>query len=658
MTQRTRQTSLASKINLKPLALAAAVAALAAGNAQAFKFKFENGVEGSLDTTVSWGIAARVQGQDSSLIGQANGGQSRSVNDDDGNLAYSKGDIWSNLFKSTHELELKYGQFGAFVRGTAFYDYENADRANLGPIGKKRVGRDAKFLDAYLTFSNSPTKTRVRLGSQVVSWGESTFLPNGINVINPVDVGKLRVPGSELKEAFIPSQMLWLSQGITNDLSVEGFALFNFDKTRIDPKGSYFSNNDAVSEDADRVILSFGRRRDQNSRIGNPAFFTPQQIASSATLQQVNAALTATFGPATTDASIWAPRINDRPARDSGQYGFALRYLAPWANNTEFGAYAINYHSRLPYFSGIRGTATAVTTGTPFQGTLCAITASYCFTGTAKYFVEYPEDIRMFGFSANTSGPFGIALQGEYSYRPNLPLQLASAELILAVLGLPNVVTGATVIPGLLASGQTAAALVPEGQEISGWRRVKSSQFQMTGTKALPQILGAEQGVLVGEFGYTKYHNLTPGLLFAGPGAGLASLPLAATATGSSSIQETGYFTKTSYGYRLAGRLEYANGPFSTTMTPRFAFAHDIKGTSQTFTEGVKSVSLGMLFDYQKKLQLDMSYTNFFGGRSFCGVDNPPTSQALLAGQSNSFCTSANGIKDRDFIAMSVSYAF
>jgi len=45
----------------------------------------------------------------------------------------------------------------------------------------------------------------VRLGRQVISWGESTFIPNGINVINPIDVARLRTPGSELREALCRS---------------------------------------------------------------------------------------------------------------------------------------------------------------------------------------------------------------------------------------------------------------------------------------------------------------------------------------------------------------------------------------------------------------------------------------------------------------------
>ena len=43
---------------------------------------------------------------------------------------------------------------------------------------------------------------QIRVGDQVLNWGESTFIQNGISVINPFDVSKLRVPGAELKARF------------------------------------------------------------------------------------------------------------------------------------------------------------------------------------------------------------------------------------------------------------------------------------------------------------------------------------------------------------------------------------------------------------------------------------------------------------------------
>src|SRR5437764_1011414 len=75
---------------------------------------------------------------------------------------------------------------------------------------------------------------RVRAGRQVINWGESTFIAGGINVINPVDLAKLRTPGSELKEALLPTTGVWASQELTKSVTVEAFVLTNFDKIRID----------------------------------------------------------------------------------------------------------------------------------------------------------------------------------------------------------------------------------------------------------------------------------------------------------------------------------------------------------------------------------------------------------------------------------------
>jgi hypothetical protein len=120
------------------------------------------------------------------------------------------------------------------------------------------VGLDGFF---FATFALGDATCAVRAGRQVISWGESTFIPNGINVINPVDLSKVRIPGSELKEAFIPTSGLWASFQLTKSATIEGFYLTNWDKVRLDPRGSYFSNNDLASDDANRLIVTFGRRK-------------------------------------------------------------------------------------------------------------------------------------------------------------------------------------------------------------------------------------------------------------------------------------------------------------------------------------------------------------------------------------------------------------
>jgi hypothetical protein len=635
---------------IKPLALALAL--LGAAPAYALQFSFDNGVGVNLDTTLSYGISIRAKERDASLIGIANGGTSRSTNEDNGDLNFDKGKAFANIVKATSDLEVKYRNFGFFGRGTAYYDFDLHDSDKLGPTGRERLGKDVVGLDGFVSAAFEPAgrTLRLRAGRQVISWGESTFIPGGINVINPVDVSKLRIPGSELKEAFIPTAGIWGSQEITKAFSVEGFYLTNFDKIRIDPKGSYFSNNDTVSDDSDRVIVSFGRRIDDRTATRNPV---PPGIP---TLSATAAALYGPFDPA---AQIWVPRSADHNPSDSGQYGVALRYLASGLRDTEFGFYFMNYHSRVPVVSGTKGTTTSVLTGGPLIGPICGVAAlrALCATGTARYFAEFPENIKLYGVSFNTAGPAGIALQGEYSYRPNQPVQLATPEIVLAALGLPNLITGFTQIPGAPA-GATAAALVPDGSYIQGWQREKMSQLQVTGTKSWPNVARADQLIVVAEVGANYFHNLPHDQKFAGPAVYLPATQFGAIVSSAFSVQTEGFLTNFSWGYRLLGRLEYSNLFLGGNVAPRIAFSHDVKGVGPNFNEDTKSVSVGASWEYQRKWLVDAQYTSYFGGRTYCGTDVAVPGTALTPGQPASWCSSANPLKDRDFYSVVVSYSF
>ncbi|MBC8021514.1 MAG: DUF1302 domain-containing protein [Burkholderiales bacterium] len=640
--------------------LAAAVALLGAVPVYAMQFSLPNDIKLNVDTTVSYGIAIRAADRDSALIGIANGGTSRSVNEDDGNLNFEKGKAFANVIKATTDVELKWRNFGFFGRGTAFYDFDLHDSDKLGPIGRERLGKDIVGLDGFVFASFDPAGKTVRLraGRQVISWGESTFIPNGINVINPVDLSKLRIPGSELKEGLIPTTGLWASMELSKAAAVEGFYLTNWDKTRLDPRGSYFSNNDSVSDDADRAIVTFGRRRDTvHFPLTNPinpatpgvgAFAAGLFGQSPCPIAGLTPGAGGCFDPA---AAVWAPRADDRNPSDNGQYGVAFRYLAHGLNNTELSFYFMNYHSRVPLFSSQTGspsTSTATLRSVLTGGPLNAV-----HNGTAFYFAEYPEDIRLYGVSFNTQGPAGVALQGEYSYRPNQPIQLSTAELILATLGLPNTITGFTPIPGL-PPGATGAALVPARTYLPGFRRLKMSQAQVTATKSWPTVMGAQQLVLVGEVGANYFHAFPTELKFNGPGAYLPATQFGATLAAGGSRQEEGFVTRFSWGYRLAARIEYANALMGGALAPRVAFAHDVKGVGPNFNEKVQSLSGGISWDYQRRWLVDLQYTGFFGGRVYCGTDVsgvPPTQPA-------SFCSAANPLKDRDFYSLSVSYSF
>lgn len=673
-----RNTKFAASLSVTPhlrrqrLALAIAVS-IVAPYLSAGSMDFADG-EGkiSFDSTFSAGLSVRAQERDKRVIGIVNGGTSRSVNEDNGNLNYEKGEIFSGVLKGSHDFDISYGDTGFFARFGYFTDIAAANKdfgfrlsspefsgeadseRDLGLIPHKRLDFDAELFDAYFRtqFDIAGRAMNIRLGRQVLSWGESTLIQGGINVINPVDLTRLRTPGAELKEAFIPVPMLYVSQQITDNITFEAFNQFKFEPFRIDPLGTFFSSTDVFSPGGTQSFTGFGRTPDN-----------------------------AHGDPAVENSTI--PRGPDRFARDDGQFGGALRFFLPWFNNSEMALYGINYHSRLPLASLLQ----APCKNPPPGGALNCVPSQRDAT-KASVFAEYPEDIQLFGISMNTPGPFGIALQGEYSYRPNLPVQLATVELTLAALGLPNQAGFGSDVP----SDSNGSAKAP-GEKIEGFKRVEAHQVQFTGTKSIPNLLGAEQVILLAEAAYF-FQDLPDGLKFAGPATYLPSAqnrvllnyPTPLIANGSVQPGDEGYATKSSFGYRLITRFEYTDAFAGVNLLPRVVFSHDVKGVSQFFTEDVKAVSLGLNATYNQAWNFDIAYTNFFGGRVFKGTDCgtpvndslgplvglptlPPLSgenacglsagpTALPAGQSKEFESIANPSIDRDFVAASLSYSF
>ena len=306
-----------------PVAASLIFALGVAPTARAFLFELGE-AKGSFDTTISVGSLFRLNAPDRNYYGLANGGLQRSVNADDGDLNYPQG-FDSFLVKANHDLLIKYQQAGLFVRGFYFNDFMNSNgqraRVPLSDEARKVVAEGAELLDAYVYFNENISGMPVsfRLGRQVLSWGESTFIPNGINSINPIDVAKLRTPGSELKEALRPLMMASGSINLTESLSAEAFYLFDWQRTRIDPPGTYFSTNDFVAQGGKKIYLGFGA------------------IGDSSTLGAI-------------------PRGTDREPGNSGQYGINLKWLAHGLKDTEFGLYYMNYHSRLPVISAMTPT--------------------------------------------------------------------------------------------------------------------------------------------------------------------------------------------------------------------------------------------------------------------------------------------------------------
>ena len=333
---------------------AVAVLALTAGSASAVNYTYGE-VSGSIDTVLSAGASMRTSARDCRNLGQPSGGcrivdasgvdkSSGKVNEDDGNLNYGQWDVFSGAMKATSEVGATWRNFNAFVRGTAFVDpiVDNTDFRDLDSAARSEVSQNAKLLDYFVggSFDVGGLPLELRAGNQVISWGESTFIQNGINVINPVDISAARKPGSEVKEFFTPILAAKAALGLPNNFSVEGFYQFKADNIVPDPAGTYFSASDIVGRGSQPIRAGV-------NDIGDDSRFNPFQVANGI---DDDIFWQSRLGVNVPSASI--ERANDKNADDGGEYGFALRYFAEELNNgTEFGLYFLNYHSRLPIAS-------------------------------------------------------------------------------------------------------------------------------------------------------------------------------------------------------------------------------------------------------------------------------------------------------------------
>jgi hypothetical protein len=581
-----------------------AVAVTAGVNTEVDAIDFNIGeIQGAFDSSLSVGGSWSTTNPDKHFISNFNsqgvsGGGSSSRTVDDGRLNFKAGENFSTIFKGVHDLELKYGDSGAFVRGKYWYDSELADGHqhfyDIDDSGRDRAAKSsgAMFLDSFVyhNYSIGEEQGNVRLGKQVVSWGESTFIGNSINSINPIDVAALRRPGAEVKEGLIPVNLLYVSQGLAENLTAEGFYQLEWDKSVTDNCGTFFGSDGVPQGCNDRLVIA--------------GLDLPPGVAK-------NTGGLGAIAAGTDDAFI--PRLKDNDARNSGQYGLALRWYVPEANDTEFGAYAMNYHSRSPFLSINQ-------TSNPAGGV-----ASARSTG---YFIDYPEDIRLYGLSFQTNVA-GVSLGGELSYRPNMPLQLNTSDLLSAA------TFGAT--SPLITTGYAGRNL---GAEVNGYKRMPVTQAQVTATQFFDQVLGASRLTLVGEVGYNKINGLGKAdgtdLRFGrSPAFGSGELPGAAgaatcrgTAAGlpnaSNPAQECnndGFYTSSSWGYRLRGKLDYQNVIAGINLSPSIAWSHDVQGFGPNFEEGSKAVSVGIDADYLNTYNASLSYTNYFGGDFNTNVD-------------------------------------
>lgn len=386
-----------------------AVLLVCAGAANAFTFQGDT-VSGNFDSTISAGVGVRASNSDcSNVIGSFAGSSTPtppsgagapagcadvlSQFNDQGNLNYDKHDRFTTYLKGTHELFLKLPEDFKFLgRVNWLRDFSATHTTGvLSGLGntssfpdqsRDQLRQKIRLLDFWVSkdFSIGEERARVRIGNQVLNWGESLFLSGGLNQTNAMDIMRLSQPGTQLKEAVLPAPMVDFTSELGHGLSFETYVQHGWNKNYFPPVGSYWST----------------------ATVGDGA---------------------AAFGVPTTEEP-----------KKSGQYGLALRYQMPDAP-VNLGFYMMNYHDKSPVLSTSMTTATGFGYSYLEDRKMYGVSANFPLGNWAigTELSYRPRD----PVSLNASAPgFGNTSSGVQSCLPNGNCYVEAKKYQLAVTGL------------------------------------------------------------------------------------------------------------------------------------------------------------------------------------------------------------------------------
>ncbi|MDP1544110.1 MAG: DUF1302 family protein [Polycyclovorans sp.] len=661
---------------------------------------------------------------------------------DEANLTHDRGDITSAVsrWRSHLNLQSRDGRWGVNLGWQVFYD-RVLDRVDLaqpnliveegpapGVATSLRVPRTARddngtqfdLRVAHVYFrlpSFNDREIDVRIGRQHLNWGEALFAISGtLNFVTPVNFNNFFRPTMDLDEAVDPVAMINLQAPLTDGLSVEAFYQLEWRPYTLPSRGSLGSfivdlgtdpeNRGALTDDS--FPLPFGK--------------TPEDP------QQLQRALTPVVG-LISDSAASIPRLDNADPRSSGQYGVKFAYFTDnLLGGTEFSAFFANYHARLPAASFYAADATCAARESSATGQDAAagpfplglinflnacgrsvanpadvLALLQSLAGddpklvgegfdalplsSARVFLEYPEDIKVFGVGFNTAA-LGLSWTGELAFRPDHPFQVdledvfftalqpifprnelalfpeeaAVLDPILALLGpivgLPlDQIAGATftdrrnALPDYLTAyrGGTPGEVAP-GAYVRGYERFDYWQGSVGGTFIFGterRYLGADQMAVIFELGATY----VPGL----PSLDVLQLDSLATTNThfSPGIEETrdalklnpfqnsrdGFPTRFAWGYKGAAIWSYDNIFMDgLRLRPQLILFHDVSGITPglggNYQRGRKIVLAGVNFNYRSTWNFAIDHFNFFGGGD------------------------GNRLSDRDFVNVAVSYQF
>ena len=169
----------------------------------------------------------------------------------DGNLNFRSGDI----FDATQSL---YSEISGTTDGGASINLSFVASVNpaldisspkfkvLDAGAEDNFEQGFDVLDAYIvdSYDVGNTFVDVTAGRFVTSWGESTFIPVGLNglVTNALDLPKLQSPSASIKEALMPTEQLSITTGLVDGSTLEAYYQFSAEQIGLGVSGSYFGS--------------------------------------------------------------------------------------------------------------------------------------------------------------------------------------------------------------------------------------------------------------------------------------------------------------------------------------------------------------------------------------------------------------------------------
>jgi len=382
--------------------LAAAALATCATHAYALSFEFGQDGEWLLDwdTNLAYSAQWRVADRDEDQFRYRDTGDlvadseswAELINANDGDNNFDQGKMVQNKVSMVTEIKLGWRNYGLFARARGYYDevydrdtdmdqtdfltynnstaFPNGDaRRGEFPDGTVDEHRDRlEMLDYFLFASGAIADDHlfdIRLGSQVINWGEATFTP-GINGLqNRADLIARNTPGVEVKEILLPTGAIYGQIDVVENLTFESYYQYEWKKTELNGVGSFFSDRDFLGPGARNFLIPVGD--------------DPANIVA-------------------------ISRTADEGASDSGQWGAALHWIV--FGDTDLGVYYVNEHSKAPAYQ------VNFEPGNPFP---------------ESYTIRYFEDIQ--GYAASfTTVVADTNLQGEASYKTDAPVVLSNGD--------------------------------------------------------------------------------------------------------------------------------------------------------------------------------------------------------------------------------------